>query len=109
MSTSRLFKAAVAGFALVVLSACSTLTSDPGELRARTDLVCAGWTGTYKTLNTLDIGGRLSADNVRQINAVRPMFKEACRESAEPMSGVTLSLLEDQLLQLAIMQQEASR
>lgn len=109
MTLLRPLKLAVAGLALIVLSACSTLTSDPGELRARTELVCAGWTGTYKTLDALDMGGRLSKVQVSQVNAVRPMFKEACREDAEPMSAITISLLEDQLLQLAIMQQESER
>lgn len=106
MTLLRPLKLAVAGFALIVLSACSTLTSDPGELRFRQERVCAGWLGTYKTLNTLDMGGRLSPGQVTQVETVAPMFKAACHPDAPPMTSVTLDTLEDQLLMLALMQQE---
>lgn len=105
----RPLKLAVAGLFLVVLSACSTLTSDPGELRARHELVCAGWVGSYKALNTLDIGGRLSPDNVRQVEAVAPMFKASCKSDSEPMSAITLDLLENQLIELVAIKQGAER
>jgi hypothetical protein len=104
MNSPRL-KAAVAGFALVALSACSTLTSNPGEARARHEMVCSAWKGAYQTLNTLDMGGRLSPDNVRQVEAVAPLFKAKCVPGAETPSEFTLDLLESQLLEMIAVKQ----